>query len=613
MCGFVGWVNQKINLMPQKEILEKMIHTLYRRGPDDEGIHISMHSLLAHRRLVVVDPSGGRQPMTRSLEGNEYTIVYNGELYNTEEIRAKLIDKGYKFKSYSDTEVLLVSYIEWGIDCLKKFNGIFAFGIWDENRRTLFIARDQLGVKPLFYTRKGNDFLFASEIKALLAHPNVEPIVDRNGIMEIFGLGPARIPGSGVLKDIYELPPGSYIEFSPERLTQKRYWQLEANEHTDNFDSTVEKVRSLLIDSVQRQLVSDVPICTFLSGGLDSSAISAIAAKALIEKGKDTLNTFSIDYSENDQYFTSNDFQPDSDSVYAHLMVENIGSIHHDVIINQARLADALDEAVKANDLPGMADIDSSLFLFCHEVRKHATVALSGECADEIFGGYPWYWRNDPSDKDTFPWSKALDLRRSILSHEFDSLPLEEFVQEQYKKTLADVPKLDSETENEKRMREIFYLNLKWFMVTLLNRKDRMSMYNSLEVRVPFADYRIVEYAYNIPWHLKYYDNREKGLLRRALNGMLPNEIITRKKSPYPKTHHPEYLAIVKKRLESIIIDKKSPLLQLVNSDKIKELLKADSNSLKNPWFGQLMTLPQLLAYLIQIDVWLKEYKIRIE
>lgn len=613
MCGLVGWVDTQKNISMEKHIMEKMTNTLAKRGPDSFGIYSSQYALLGHRRLTVVDPEGGAQPMIKTIGDNLYVIIYNGELYNTNEIRDKLKARGYQFKSYSDTEVLLTSYIEWGEDCVKYFNGIFAFGIWDENHQKLFIARDPLGVKPLFYTLKDSSFVFGSELKALLAHPAVKPIIDSEGILEIFGLGPARTPGNAVFKDIYEVLPGYCLSFVEGKIRVREYWKLASKEHTDDLNTTVEKIRDLFVDAVERQMISDVPVCTFLSGGLDSSAISAIAAKYFKDNSMGNLNTYSIDYYGNDKFFKADSFQPNADSSYIDIMSEFIQSNHHNIIINNAELASALNQAVKANDLPGMADIDSSLYLFCKEVRKDATVAISGECADEIFGGYPWFREPEFINSTTFPWSRAVKERKNILSREFKNLPLEEYVNSRYMETLNEVPRLEGESAEEHRMREIFYLNLKWFMVTLLNRKDRMSMRNGLEVRVPFADYRIVEYAFNIPWSYKYCDNIEKGLLRRALKGILPEEVLYRRKSPYPKTHNPQYLRIVQNWMRTILSEPTSPILQLIDKQEVNEIVETGGISFGKPWFGQLMKGPQLIAYLIQIDTWMKEYNVEVK
>lgn len=610
MCGIAGWISLNGELPRSSKIVETMTETLANRGPDEEGYYINTNVHFGHKRLTVVDPEGGKQPMTKKNIDKGFTIVYNGELYNTEEIRDKLKNLGHKFIAYSDTEVLLTAYIEWGEECLRELNGIFAFAIWDQYNQKLFIARDPLGVKPLFYSIVDNKLIFASEIKAILAHPMVEPQVDSQGLCEIFGLGPARSLGNGVFRQIKEVPPAHFLTTENGQIKLREYWKLEAKEHPHSLDETTEYVRALLLDAIKRQLVSDVPICTFLSGGLDSSAISKVAADALKEQGK-TLKTFSIDYQDNDKYFKKSLFQPNSDSHWVDVMSNFIGSEHHRIILNQEDLVVALENAVAASDLPSMADIDSSLYLFSKEVRKHATVGLSGECADEIFGGYPWFTNIEMQNTGTFPWSPAIIQREKILSKNIN-LPLGEYIKEKYIDTINSTPKLSGETSTESKMREIFNLNLKWFMVTLLNRKDRMTMANSLEVRVPFADYRLVEYSFNIPKDIRLVDSREKGLLRRALRGILPQEIIDRKKSPYPKTFHPVYTHFVTSWMERILVEKSSPILQIIDMEQTRNLVATGGRSFDRPWYGQLMTGPQLIAYLIQIDLWMRMYKVKL-
>lgn len=614
MCGITGWINLTKNLEQYKQDLINMTDTLANRGPDAQGFYIHENLLLGHRRLVVVDPENGKQPMIKTIGDRKYVIVYNGELYNTEDIKSVLKLKGYTFQGHSDTEVLLTSYIEWGPECVNYLNGIFAFGLWDEYNKIFFIARDRMGVKPLFYSYFDNNLIFGSELKAILKHPFIKAEIDEQGICEIFGLGPARTPGCGVFKGISELRPAHTLIIDQNGLKVKRYWQLQSHEHPDDLDTTTEKVYELLTDSIKRQLVSDVPVCAFLSGGLDSSTLSHFAAKTFRAEGKDTLNTFSIDYTDNSKYFKSSDFTPNFDTPYINLMSKEIGSIHHNFVINIPELVESLKEAMIARDLPGMADVDSSLYLFCKEIKRHATVGLSGECADEIFGGYPWFFREDSLTSNTFPWSLALNERDNILSKGLrEKLHLKDYINERYYNTLSEVPVLSSDTPQDARIREIFYLNLTWFMTTLLDRKDRMSMANGLEVRVPFCDHRIVEYVWNIPWSIKTVNGMEKGILRRALEKDLPNQILTRKKSPYPKTHNPLYTSMVSKIFEEILDDKNSPILQLVDFEVVSQIAKSGGTSFGRPWFGQLMTGPQLIAYLIQINMWLKEYKIEIK
>ncbi|MEK5269301.1 asparagine synthase (glutamine-hydrolyzing) [Aeribacillus sp. FSL K6-8394] len=613
MCGIAGWVNFQQSLFQNTEIMEDMIDTLSKRGPDDTNIWGKKHVLFGHKRLVVIDPECGRQPMTKQKEDNSYTICYNGELYNTEDIRKELLKKGYTFRGHSDTEVLLASYMEWKEECVHHLNGIYAFAVWDSADEKLFIARDRLGVKPLFFYENNGNFLFASEIKALLANPEVDALLDQEGLQEIMALGPSRSPGSGVFKGIEELRPAHALSFNRDGLKIWRYWNVKSHPHEDSFEETVEKVRELLIDAVTRQLVSDVPLCTFLSGGLDSSAITAIAARTFEKEGKGHLHTYSIDYEGNSEYFQQSEFQPNADAYWIHLMKESFQTIHHECIMTQEELVSYLQEAVEVRDLPGMADVDSSLLWFCRQINKDFVVSLSGECADEIFGGYPWFYRHEELAREGFPWIRSLDERIKLLRNDWQKkLNIKEYALRQYEKTIEETPVLDGEPETERKRRELFYLNMIWFMTTLLDRKDRMSMGASLEVRVPFADHRLVEYVWNIPWEWKRYGDREKGLLRKSLEDLLPKEVVYRKKSPYPKTHHPKYTKLVKEQLENVLAMKDSILHELFDGNALNKLVETDGASFQRPWYGQLMTGPQLLAYLWQIHIWFEKYRINI-
>lgn len=612
MCGIVGWSNLKNNIRDYSDIMDEMIDTLKLRGPDSAGLKTYNHALMGHRRLIIVDPTGGMQPMTKIINNKEYTICYNGELYNTEEVRADLISKGYKFDSYSDTEVLLTSYIEYGQKCADYLNGIFAFGIWDEYNQELFLCRDQLGIKPLFYSYIDGNLIFASEIKALLKHPYIDSIVDRDGLIELISLGPARTLNGAIFKDIKEIPPAHYLLFNKRGINLNEYWKLETMEHEDDIDTTKKKVREMLVEIIENQLVSDVPVCTFLSGGLDSSVISSVAFDKFKKDGLGVLNTFSIDYKDNEKYFKKNLYEPNSDSEYVKRMVEFLGSNHHNIVLNNIDLAHALDDATKAADLPGMADVDSSLYLFAKEVRKYATVALSGECADEVFGGYPWFTREYDSI-EIFPWANSIEYRKNILKPSLKDLPIEEYVKQTCRDSINKIDKLPKESHDDRIIRELTYLNIKYQMLTLINRKDRMTMSNSLEGRVPYADKRLVQYAFNFPKDIKLLHGREKGLLREAVRGIVPDEIIDRKKSPYPKTHNPEYTREVSNMLKKILEDKSSPIHQIIDYDFVSNIVDTGGKSFKEPWYGQLMTGPQVIAYLIQLNNWMKFYNVKLD
>ena len=613
MCGFVGFANLKENVSSKTNIYN-MNESISKRGPDEDGYYYEEHVCLGHKRLIVVDPDGGKQPMSAMKDGNLYTIVYNGQLYNTKELRSELEENGFTFDSYSDTEVLLKSFIFWKYDVVKKLNGIFSFAIWDSKKNELFLARDHFGVKPLFYTIYNNTIVFASEIKALFKYPGIEAKLDEQSIAELFGIGPARTAGLGIFKNIYEIKPAHFGIFNESGLHIERYWKLESKVHTDNLGKTCDNVRFLLEDSISRQLVSDVPLCTFLSGGLDSSIITLYASKYCKKHNLPPLNTYSVDYVDNDKNFVKTDFQPNSDNYYINLMTEKLNTNHHTVVLDTPELASALEDAMIARDFPGMADVDSSLLLFCKKVKQNATVSLTGECADEIFGGYPWFFRADALNSNTFPWSIAITERQNLLNPQIASkVNLKNYIDYRYQESLNEVVILDEDSMETAEKRRISHLTLNWFMQTLLDRSDRMAMYNGFELRVPFCDYRLAEYVWNIPWEMKALHGREKGLLRYIMKDLLPEEIVDRKKSPYPKTWNPTYLATVKDMLTKIMNDSNAPINNLLNRNYILEILETDGKAFTRPWFGQLMTGPQLMAYLCQVNMWLERYNPSIE
>lgn len=615
MCGIAGFFNAtaKYRSLPSQwtNILTDMRETLTPRGPDEHGEFLAETAGFAHARLCIIDLTTGTQPILKKVNGKTFAIVYNGELYNMAELKSELISKGYQFDTKTDTEVILQGFMEYGPDIVKKLNGIFAFAIWSEADNRLYLFRDRLGIKPLFYTIHQGTVVFASEIKALFAYPGITPQVDQEGLLEIFALGPAKTPGMGVFKNIYEVLPANYIIFSDNQPHAAQYWQLESKPHTQSYEETVEHTAFLVQDAICRQMISDVPICTFLSGGVDSSIVSAVCAKELAKEGKQ-LTTFSFDFVGNKKYFKSNAFQPEMDRPWVDKMVSHIQSNHIYLECNNIELADYLYKAVDAKDLPGMGDIDSSLLYFCSKVKEYNKVALTGECADEIFGGYPWFHKQESFDANTFPWSRNPEIRKTLLTDSLIStLPLEEYIQRRYDESRLETPLLAGESFTENRRREIAYLNLRWFMATLLNRMDRTSMYSSLEARVPFADHRIVEYIWNVPWEMKAKDGVVKGLLRESAKNLLPHDVLYRKKSPYPKTYHPEYEKLLGNRLMEVLHNPTSPINDLVDKKKVTKFIETPSDYGK-PWYGQLMAGPQMLAYMLQINYWLEKYHIQL-
>lgn len=587
------------------EVLEKMLKTMHRRGPDGNGIYDGGGSYLLHSRLG----SAGQQPVQLTWAEETYLLCVDGELYNSEELRKELIAGGHSFCGTSDAEILLHGYAQWKENVLERCNGVFALAVLEVKSGRLFLARDRIGVKPLFYAQMQDGILFASEIKTILAHGAVQPELDTQGAAQILFLGPGRVPGSGVFRGIRELEPGCCGYYENGRLILHRYWGLTDRTHTDSFGDTVEKIRYLVLDAIRRQRVSDVPVGTFLSGGLDSSLISSVCAREL-ECRDEKLQTFSVDYVDNDKYFQAGKFQPNADPEYIRTMQEYLGSDHHWTVLSPEELISGIEHSTMARDLPGMADVDISMHLLCKNMKQHVDVALSGECADEIFGGYPWY--RDPGIRsfDGFPWAQTTKERMAFAAPWIlEDTDAEAYVHDHYLQTLRESDILPENDPVNTRIKQLVNLNFRWFMQTLLDRTDRMSGANGLNVRVPLCDYRIAEYLYSVPWEMKNFQDREKGLLRKAMEGYLPDKVLWRKKSPYPKTHDPRFLSLASEQLQQVLQQPDAPIFQLVNRPALESLL---TQEFPWPWYGQLMRRPQTIVFMLQINFWLKHYSVRI-
>ena len=606
MCSICGMIDFKEK--PSKELLTKMGSVMKSRGPDATEQFCDDIAVLHHNRLSVMDPKNGRQPMSAIFEGREYIIVYNGEIYNSPELRKELEPYGAVFKTNCDTETVLWSYIIFGSECPKKLNGIFAFSVYDVYNRKVFFARDRLGVKPFFFAEKDTTFMFSSEIKALLQNPKISRKVDRWGLWQLIFLSPVTFQGSGVFRDIKELKPAECGEFSENGLKVWKYWFLEAKPWSGDAKLAANEVGELIADAVKRQTVSDVPLCTFLSGGLDSSVLTALASELYRKKGK-TLSTYSFEYEGNRENFKQSLFQPQGDDEFAKYLAKWLMTDHTVLVAPNVEVADCLLPAVDARDFPGQADIDSSLLLFCKQVKKSHTVAISGECSDEIFGGYPWFYRPEMLYRDFFPWIHEPKARAGIFKDDFARADEGyDYLSEEYKRIINDCPTLPWDSDNMRQSRIATCLSVGYFMTSLLERKDRMSMYSGLEVRVPFADHRILEYVYNVPWEIKFENGVEKALLRNSMKKYLPDKILWRKKSPYPKTHSPEYrekvTAMLRDRLE-----KHGILADVIDKNVLDSVLSGEDKT----WFGQLMSTPQLIAWLVQFDYWVEKYNVEFD
>ena len=604
MCSICGIFGEEAN----GKLIGLMNGKMGRRGPDHSGFYQNGKVFFGHNRLAVMDPENGNQPMTVEYEGNRYTIIYNGEIYNRKELNAALASYGVKVKTNCDTETVLWCYAVWKENCPEKLNGIFAFAVYDENQRQLFLCRDRLGVKPLYYAETGNDFVFASEIKSILCHPGIEPEIDRNGLWELLFLTPVTFPESGTFRQIKKVLPGQWLKVNEQGIKSGFYWVLEEKPFSGTREEAIKTVRELMVDAVTRQLDSDVPLCTLLSGGLDSSVITAIAAKELRTRGE-TLSTYSFEYEGNREHFKNSLFQPESDDAYAAKLAHDLGTDHTVLTASSKQVEEALFPAVDARDLPGQADIDSSLLYFCSMIKRRHTVALSGECSDEIFGGYPWFYRKEMLSRPFFPWlhkpTERIDLFDPALVSPKEGY---EAMSARYTDFVSGISFLPEDDDAMKQSRVATRLSVMFFMQSLLERKDRMSMYHALEVRVPFADHRILEYVYNVPWKYKFENEVEKSLLRNAMTGVLPDRVLYRKKSPYPKTHDPMYEELTRTHLLSMLESPGNRLKELLDTKKLKALMDGEDVT----WFGQLMSRPQLYAWLLQFGYWLEKYEVRL-
>jgi asparagine synthase (glutamine-hydrolysing) len=570
MCGIAGWVSYDADLTRRQEVVDAMTATMSCRGPDDEGTWVRTHVALGHRRLAIIDLPGGRQPMSVRTPNGEVAMVYSGEAYNFTELKDELTKLGHQWETDSDTEVVLHGYLQWGDEVVDHLNGMYAFAIWDERDDRLVMIRDRMGIKPFYYYPTRDGVLFGSEPKAILANPLAKKVVDLDGFRELAGF--TKRPGWSLWKDMEEVQPGTIVTVSREGIKTRTYWKLDAKRHTDDQETTVARVRELMTDIVNRQLVADVPRCVLLSGGLDSSAVTGLAAARLAEQGEQ-LRTFSVDFFGQEENFKPDEMRDTADSPFVRDVASLVNSAHENVMLNPGDLTDpeVRRAVLRARDIPaGLGDMDTSLYLLFKAIRGQSTVALSGESADEVFGGYRWFHDEKAVNADTFPWlafrTSMMDERASLYTPELvKSLDVESYVADQYASAVSAVEHLDGESEREARMRTICNLHLTRFVRMLLDRKDRASMAVGLEVRVPFCDHRLVEYVYNTPWSLKTFDGREKSLLRHATSHVLPESVAQRVKSPYPSTQDPGYAAALQQQVKEVLAEPKHEVFGLVD------------------------------------------------
>ncbi|MBH0776651.1 asparagine synthase (glutamine-hydrolyzing) [Nocardia bovistercoris] len=611
MCGITGWVSFDTEMTRQQTVLDAMTDTMACRGPDGVGTFVRGHAGLGHRRLAIIDLPGGAQPMSFATPNGDIGLVYSGETYNFQELRAQLEARGHTFRTDSDTEVVLHGYLQWGEGVVDHLNGMYALAIWDQRDEKLVLIRDRMGIKPLYYYPTRDGVLFGSEPKAILANPLADRTVETDSLRELFAT--TKAPHWSLWKGMSEVLPGTLVTVDRDGIRERTYWRLEAVEHTDSRDVTVAKVRDLLTDIVDRQLISDVPRCVLLSGGLDSSAITGLAAARLREQGE-RVRTFSVDFVDQEQNFVPDEMRDTPDSPFVRDVAAHVGSAHSDVVLNPADLSDlsARRAVVASRDIPaGLGDMDTSLYLLFKAIREQSTVALSGESADEVFGGYRWFHDEVALREHTFPWlasnfALTSENRWQVIEPGLrDALDLPAYIADQYATACAEVDHLDDESEVEHRMRTVCHLHLTRFVRNLLDRKDRMSMAVGLEVRVPFCDHRLVEYVYNTPWSLKTFDGREKSLLRHAAAHVLPRSVAQRVKSPYPSTQDPGYAADLQQLGKEILAEHDSQLWALLDRSWMQQVVNEDPTTMQaHTRFG--------LDLVIDLHTWLDLYEPRL-
>ncbi|MFY9666337.1 MAG: asparagine synthase (glutamine-hydrolyzing) [Trebonia sp.] len=605
MCGITGWVDFGRDLRGEGEraAIEAMTATMICRGPDAGGTWCSAHAAIGHRRLSVIDLAGGAQPM-RAPGEDDVVLTFSGEIYNFTELRHELAARGHEFRTRSDTEVLLHGYLEWGADCVRRLNGMFAFGVWDGRRQELLLARDRLGVKPLYYAARQDGVLFGSEPKSVLAHPDFRAEIDAEGLAELFSQVGTGTPGHGVYRGLSQVRPGTLVRAGRDGIRESAYWRLEAREHAGDLASTAGTVRELLADIVHRQTVADVPLCSLLSGGLDSSVVSALAADSLSRRDRAKLATFSVDFTGSADAFTPDQLRPSHDEPFARAAAEYIGSRHSTITLEADDLVTAQWAPLAAHDLPTFGDMYVSFVLLCREISKQSTVALSGEAADEVFGGYPWYHVPALLAAPTFPWAARGSWEPLLRPDVRTRIRLREYAADRYAQALAEVPRLAGESPEDRRIREILYLGLTRWLPFLLDRKDRLSMACGLEVRVPFTDHRLVEYVWNVPWSMKEAGGIEKGLLRAAADGLLPGDLLRRRKSIYPGAADPAYERAIDAQLRRLMTQPDAPLFELISREALTAAYAAD------PRLPGLMSVQPSstspVAFLLDVNRWLE-------
>jgi asparagine synthase (glutamine-hydrolysing) len=617
LCGIAGWVDFERDLTPEGPVLRGMIGALAARGPDDEKTWLHPRAALGVRRLSVVDLEGGSQPMICEQDGQLVAaLAYTGEVFNFKELRSELEGRGHSFSTRSDTEVVLKSYVEWGPSCAERLNGMFAFAVWDARLEELVLIRDRVGVYPMIYAETPTGLLFGSEQKALLAHPLIHPTVGLDDLREM--MSTAGTPDQAGYAQMRSLAPGQFLRAGRNGVKLGQFWSLQPAEHEDDLPATIGTVRELLEDIVARQLISDVPICTFLSGGLDSSALTALVSRELGRVNGGCVRTFALDFEGHAEHFQAEgNIRTSPDAPFAAEVAEAIGSDHSTVVVQSRELDDAINRGtvLRARDLPTpWGDLYTSLYLLCREVRAHSTVALAGDASDELFGGYAWASDQSLHDTGTFPWAAAAqkyppadraDPAALLEPGLRDELDIDGYERDRYAEAVGEVVHLPGASDEERRRRENNYLDLTRYLRIVIDRTHRMGMAAGLESRVPFCDYRLLDYVYNVPWEMKSFDGREKSLLRAAVADLLPEGVLARKKAGYPVTEDPVYEEALRQRLQGLL-SQEAPIRPLLDEGAVQSALGRENGSSGQP------VARSSIEMVVHLNDWLKHYGVQL-
>ncbi len=504
-------------------------------------------------------------------------------------------------------ELILAAYRAWGSEYPARVEGAAVTCVLDVARDRMVLSRDRMGELPVFYAATPDGGLvFSDHPDSLIKTGSVAAAVDRQGMCELFGLGPARTPGKTPLRDVRALEPGCALIGESGALRTARYFALRWEAHREDEAETVRHTRALLDRAVDD--IAPLAPAAMLSGGLDSTALTAMLARRM---GR--LASFSVDYRDNDEDFRPSAFCPERDAPYAEMAARAFGTDHRVVVLEQAALAGALSEAVSARGFPGMADVDSSLMLFAAKIAGRTSIAVSGECGDEVFGGYPWFRGQAALDGDAFPWSGSLALRESVLRPQVRAkLDLRGYVRATVQAAIERTGIDCAPDDRENTLRRMQLLCLWFFMPNLQERAVRMCEHCGLEALTPLCDERLVQYVLNVPWRMKFMGGMEKGLFRAAVRDLMPRALNERRKSPYPKTCSPIYTEIVRGMTAAMLADRDAPILEWVDAERVRELAQSALDPAETPWFGQLMAGPQMLAYLLQVNTWMRERNVTV-